>query len=296
MFELSNLNIGGLRAAEAVARLGSLNAASAALGVTPGAVSQQIIRLEAQLNKQLFERTPKGMVPTELGAEVAKHLTEGFAALSRGVSLARKSDQNVITVSVAPVFASKWLVRRLGRFSEKHPNIRVQIDASVGLIDPGTGEVDACIRVGKGDWQGVKAEEIKAQRVFPVCSPQIAKNLRQVEDLRNVPVIRERANGLFDWNAWLSPNGMSFDELTEGPVFSDAALCIDAAIAGQGIFLSLEALAVDALDLGQLVAPFPGRFPTGVSYWFVEQEIGRRPAAVVAFRSWLISEFSQDAI
>ncbi len=291
---LSNVNLNSLRAVEAVARLGTLSAAAAELGVTAGAVSQQILKAEAQLGRDLFERTPKGLVPTQIGAEVAGHLADGFAALARGVSLTNRRPDDAITVSVAPVFAGKWLVWRLGRFAEAHPEIRVRIDASTTLVDPRQGEIDACIRVGWGDWPGVNMEELFPQRVFPVCAPALAERLSDVSDLATVPVIRE-PNSMFGWDVWLAPNGMSEDELGEGPVFSDASLCLDAAVAGQGVFLAWETLAEDALAMGRLVAPFPGRFRTGISYWFVEPEAVRRPPQIDIFRAWLVDELCAAA-
>ncbi|MEM9972748.1 MAG: LysR substrate-binding domain-containing protein [Pseudomonadota bacterium] len=289
MQELSSVNLTALRAVETVARLGTLRAAADELGVTPGAVSQQIIKAEAQLDRLLFERKPKGLEPTELGRDVAAYLSDGFAMLARAVSLTRRSTENAITVSVAPVFAGKWLVWRLGRFTQAYPEIRVRIDASVDLVAPRPGEVDACIRVGWGNWPGVRAEQILEQRIFPVCAPGLAERLNHVSDLAHVPIIRE-PHSMFGWDVWLRPNGMSEDALGDGPVFSDASLCIDAAVAGQGVFLAWETLAQDALAMGRITAPFPGRFPTGTSYWFVEPDGPRRQPQVEAFRAWLVEE------
>ncbi|MCY4179158.1 MAG: LysR substrate-binding domain-containing protein [Litoreibacter sp.] len=290
MKNLSQVNLSALRAFEAVARLGSLAAAASELGVTPGAVSQQVIKAEAQLGQMLFERRPKGMVATDLGREVAAHLSDGFAALSRGVALTQLGSENAITISVAPVFAAKWLVRRLGRFAERRPDVQVRIDASGAHVTPEYGNVDACIRVGRGDWPGVTAEEILPQRVLPVCAPAVAETVTELSDLAGLPIIREQANGLFGWEVWLSPNGEPESLLGDGPVFSDASLCLDAAMAGQGVFLALEALAEDGLSMGQLKPALLGRFPAGVSYWFVEPKTGRRPAQVQAFRDWIFEE------
>lgn len=289
MRSLNNVNLGGLRAVEAVARHGSLRAAADEMGVTPGAVSQQVIKAEARLDCKLFTRHPKGLVPTDLGREVAFQLADGFASLARGVGLAARRSTNAITISVAPVFAGKWLVWRMGRFSDTHPDVRVRIDASVALVDPIPGEVDACIRVGWGNWRGVEAHELYPQHVFPVCSPMIAERLSDASDLTHVPIIRE-PHSMFGWDVWLGPNGMSEADLNDGPMFSDASLCLDAAIAGQGVFLAWETLAQDAITAGRLVAPFPGRFGTGISYWFVEALGQRRPAAVEVFRAWLVDE------
>ncbi len=288
---LNEVHLGGLRAVEVVARRGTLQDAGRELGVTPGAVSQKIIKAEAQLGCRLFERTPKGMVPTRTGQQVTDHLSEGFGSILQAVEIASKRTTDAITIAVPPIFAGKWLVWRLNRFSAKHPGIKIRIDASVDLVDPRTGEADACIRVGLGDWPGVLSEELFPQRIFPVCAPSLVEQLKTPEDLTRVPIIRD-TNTMFSWDVWLNPNDLSAEQLGDGPELSDAALCLDTAIAGQGVFLAWETLAQDALSMGQLLAPFPGRFRTGFSYWFVEPDGRRRPAAVEAFKDWLVGELS----
>lgn len=291
MRNLSRLHLNGLRAVEAVGRLGSLRAAADEIGVTPGAVSQQILKTEEQLGRALFERRPGGLRPTPLGREVLRHLGDGFAALSAAVAVAERRREDALTISVAPVFASKWLVWRLHRFNTLHPDIRIRIDARVALVDPNTSDVDACIRVGRGDWPGVTAEKLIDQRVFPVCSPALAERLRRPGDLAGVPVIRDRDSAIH-WETWLAPNGLDESILGDGPVFSDASLCLDAAIAGQGVFLAWETLAGDAMAFGRVVAPFAGRAPTGIAYWFITARSRPQGGAVRAFRGWLRDELA----
>ncbi len=291
MQNLNRIHLGGLRAVEAAGRLGSLRAAADELGVTIGAVSQQVQKIERQLGCVLFERLPRGIRPTPLGKEVLKRLTSGMTEFAAAVALAERRDEKILTVSAAPVFAGKWLVWRLQRFNERHPDIHVRIDANFALVDPNVTDVDVCIRVGRGDWPGVTAEKILDQRVFPVCSPVVAEQLRDPTDLRSVPIIRDEW-AMFDWDVWLQPNGLDASMLGDGPVFSDASLCLDAAIACQGVFLAWETLASHALYVGSLVTPFPGRYRNGIAYWFV---IGRdrsnRPP-IRAFRRWLEEELS----
>lgn len=291
MRNLNRFHLNGLRALEAAGRLGSLRAAAEELGVTIGAVSQQVLKAEEQFGRPVFERHPKGLRPTPFGEEVLRYLREGFAEISAGLALADRRREGVLTVSVAPVFASKWLVWRLQRFREQHPNLRIRIDADVALVDPNASDVDVCIRVGRGDWPNVRAERLLDQLVFPVCSPALAEKLRHPGDLAKVPIIRE-PTPMFGWDAWLGPNGLDEAILGDGPVFSDASLCLDAAIAGQGVFLGWETLACDAIAMGRLAAPFPDRYATGIAYWFVTARAGFATRAVGAFRDWLKAELS----
>lgn len=291
MHPLNRIPLPALRATEAVARLGSLAAAAEELGVTPGAVSQQVIRAEKILNLTLFDRRPSGMVPTAKGREVTALLSDGFARLTAAVQRAGRGD-DALTVSVAPVFAARWLIWRLPKFSAAHPGIRVRLDASLALVNPSAGEVDLCIRVGRGGWPGVKAERFFSQIVFPVCAPALAPVLRSPADLPKLPAIRE-PNPTFDWPDWLGPEGYPDVVPGDGPVFSDASLCLDAAISGAGVFLTFETLAADALAAGRIVEPFGGRHATRNAYWIVTPQTGAPGRAVRAFIRWLRAEVSE---
>lgn len=189
MKDLNSVHLNGLRAAEAVGRLGSLAAAAEELGVTAGAVSQQIAKTEAQLGRTLFERSPRGLVVSDSGRALLTRLSSAFRELAEAVAQARRRDESVLTVSVAPVFAARWLVYRLDRFAEHHPDIRLRIDATTTLADLETSDVDLGIRVGAGRWPGVRSELLLEQEVFPVCSPALAAGLREPADILKLPAV-----------------------------------------------------------------------------------------------------------
>lgn len=291
MNELARLSLNGLRAVEAAGRLGSLTAAAQELGVSLGAVSQQVLKAEAQLGQDVFIRSSKGLQPTAFGNQVLAHLSEGFRHLTAAAALGRNTLQNSLTVSVAPVLAAKWLVPRLSRFTARAPELKLRIEATVELADPDHSDIDLAIRIGKGGWPGLRAERLTDHWVFPVCSPVLAERLREPAGLARVPVIIDRY-APFGWEAWLRPEGLTDLALGEGPVYSDASLCLDAAIAGQGVFLAWPALAEDAIARGQLVAPFAGRHKTGYAYWLVTSAQRPKSAKIKAFEGWLRAEFS----
>lgn len=289
MKNLGHIHLGGLRAIEAVGRLGGLRAAADEIGVTVGAVSQQVQKTEQQLGRALFERRPKGLRLTPHGEAVMRHLTIGMSELSAAVTLAERREDRGLTVSVAPVFASKWLVWRLKKFNALHPDIRVRVDATNTMVDPNTSDVDICIRVGTGDWQGVTMSKLIDQHIFPVCSPSLAAQISEPRDLARFPIILDQGE-TFGWNIWLKPNGLDDTILGDGPTFSDGSLCLDAAIAGQGVFLAWETVACDALRFGRLVAPFPDRYRTDYAHWFVTGRHGPKSRSVRDFERWLRRE------
>lgn len=293
MKELNRIHLNGLRALEAVGRLGGLQPAAEELGVSPGAVSQHILRAEAQLGRPVFDRSGRGLAPTEFGRDFVARLTAGFHALDDAIASSRQHAESVLTLSVAPVFASKWLVPRLAAFSRLDPSILVRLDASVTLVDPDASDVDLAIRVGDGSWKGVRTEFLLPQELFPVCAPALAARLQHPADIFDVPIVRD-ANSTLSWNLWLDQFGLDESRLAEGYSFTDAALCLDAAIAGQGVMLAWPTLARDAIAGGLLVAPFAERASTGLGYYLVTSRTRREPAKVASFRRWIRTAIESD--
>ncbi|MEO4001373.1 LysR substrate-binding domain-containing protein [Mesorhizobium sp. CAU 1732] len=293
MKELNRVHLNGLRALETVGRLGSLQKAADELGVSVGAVSQHVLKAESQIGRPVFDRTGRNLVASEFGATFLARLTTGFRELDDAVGSSRRHSDGILTISVAPVFASKWLVPRLSAYSRLHPDILVRLDSSVGLVNPDTSDVDIAIRVGDGNWPDITRELLLPQEVFPVCAPELAERLASPRDLLGAPIIRD-ANSTLSWNLWLERFGMDESQLADGNTFTDAALCLDAAIAGQGVMLAWQTLAHYALSVGQLVAPFPERAITGLGYYLVTSATRRTPAKVNHFKSWIRSEITHD--
>jgi DNA-binding transcriptional LysR family regulator len=254
MKDLNSVHLNGLRAVEAAGRHGSLQAAAEELGVTIGAVSQQVIKTEKQLGRVLFERSPRGLVATPYGETLLPRLTAGFEVLDKAVATARKRDETFLTISVAPVFAARWLVSRLDRFAARHPDIRLRIDATTSLVNLEASDVDIGIRVGRGNWPGARVELLLEQQVFPVCSPAMAEKLREPEDIVSVPAVID-AHSMFTWETWLCEVGLAGSQMIVRHSFNDASLCLDAAIAGQGVMLAWQTLAGTSIADGRLVMP-----------------------------------------
>jgi DNA-binding transcriptional LysR family regulator len=297
MKNLNLVHLTGLRAIEAVGRLGSLQAAADELAVSPGAVSQQVAKAEAQLGHLMFERRPKGLVPTDIGRPVLARLGEGFAKMSEAVALAQRRDNNCLTISVAPVFAARWLVRRLESFARQFPDIVLRIDATTRLTDPATSDIDLGIRVGRGDWPDVVAEEILPQEVFPVVAPALAAGLKAPRDILALPAVID-SRAMFGWDVWLDAAGLPGETIHPRHVFNEASLCIDAVMAGQGVMLAWQTLTSDAICEGRLVAPFRIRARTGFGHYFVTARDVRETHKVKVFKAWLRGELalSMDAL
>lgn len=277
-----------LHAVLMVARHGALGPAAEALGVTPGAISQHIKRAETRTGRLLFERRPTGLVPTQALKAILPDLETGFDALRRiEARLAEPSRSNALTVTVGNVFASRWLVWRLGDFSARHPEVELRLMTTGTLVDLSRPDIDCAIRYGAGDWPGADAVPLGDRRVFPVCAPALAERLASPRDLARVPVIVDTST-MLSWQDWLAAAGVG-DLSCKGPTFSDPALAFDAAIAGQGVLLAVGAMADHALRHRQLVKPFDIAVSGHNGYWFVTASGREPPARVRKFRAWLFS-------
>lgn len=289
MRNLNSVHMNGLRALEAVGRLGSLQAAADELGVSVGAISQQVSKTEAQLGHAMFERTGKGLVATEIARPVLARLSEGVQKLSEAVTLAQRRDSNCLTISVAPVFASRWLVRRFDNFAREHPEIVLRIDATMQLIDPAISDVDLGIRVGDGHWSDVQSELLLEQQVYPVCAPELTRGLDRPADILTLPAVID-SRAMFTWDLWLKAAGLEGEQINQRHVFNDASLCLDAVIAGQGVMLAWQTLSADAIADGRLAAPFDLRARTGFGHYFITAKGVRESRKVQIFKSWLRRE------
>lgn len=293
MQNLNAIPLSALRAIEAIARTGTMAQAAEELGVTAGALSQRLSKAEAALGHALFIRAPSGLKPTKLCAEVTPRLTRAMGDLSSVVADMRSTQSTSLTVSVAPIFASRWLIWRIRRFHEEHPSVGIQLVPKADIVDLDHSEVDVGIRVGQDPALGIGAVKLLDQRVFPVCSPEVADRIKSPDDLKTIPVIREN-EALYGWTPWLASHGLTPQDLKVGPTYADASLCLDAAMTGQGMYMAWETLACDALERGQIAAPFGHRAMTGATYWFAARRHSAKSQSIKAFQSWLQGELARS--
>lgn len=291
MVDLNRFHLNGLRAIEVVARQGTLARAAEELGTSPGAVSQLVIKAEKQLGRQAFQRMPTGLRLTPFGSELVRHLETGFTALATGVATAIENQSQVLRVSTTLSFVEKWLLRRLPDFRASNPSIRLEIDSGLGLQDLGQSKVDVALRFGHGQWPGTKAEKLTAYYVFPVCSPAVARQLKTPQDLVKATIIHYE-NARERWEDWARVAGLT-EPLPEGLLFSEAALCVDAAIAGLGVALSWDLVSSDPLRDGRLVCPFKEQIVADYSLWFVTAKSRGNDPKVSAFKSWMKRQLAE---
>ena len=304
--------LNALRAFEAAARHLSFKLAARELHVTPGAVSHQVKLLEDHVGAPLFRRLTRALELTPVAAAMLPKVREGLEALAVAVQRARaREGMRPLTVVSPPNFAARWLVPRLARFTDAHPDIELHLVSRQSMVDtegvpaPVQEEANdaraespvAMVRFGSGHYPGARVDEVLSAVYVPVCSPRLLEGenaLRRPEDLRNHTLLHDdtvvEEGARPSWSDWLQSVGVTDIDATRGPHFSDAALAMDAAVEGMGVTLAIKSLLAAEIESRRLAVPFDIAAPTGYSYYLVTPESASGNAEVAAFRTWLLAE------
>jgi LysR family transcriptional regulator, glycine cleavage system transcriptional activator len=285
--------LNALKAFEAAARHVSFTRAAEELCVTQGAVSHQVKALEAELGIKLFNRDRQGLIITEAGRDYLAVVRDAFDRIAmESERLVQRQGSGMLTVSTSPDFAAKWLVHRLGRFVEVHPEIDLRISATMHHVDFAREDVDIAVRHGDGDWPGLHVTRLCAEHLFAVCSPALARGLARPSDILKLPLLH--LDDRTAWSAWFDAAGIAGVKAVHGPILNRASMLIDAAVDGQGVALARTALAAWDLTHKRLVRPFSIALSLAKSYWIVGPKATANLAKLVAFRDWLLAQARED--
>jgi LysR family transcriptional regulator, glycine cleavage system transcriptional activator len=280
--------LAALKAFEAAARLASFSRAAEEIHVTHGAVSHQVKALEELAGVPLFARNGRRVALTADGKVLADRVRAALRDIGDAMeSLAPRERNNRLTVSMLPSFAARWLMPRLGRFMEKHPDIAVNVHASLALVDFARDGADIAVRFGRGGWPNVEAEKFMDDERFPVASPRLNRGKLPT---RPAELAKFRLLSTDDepWMPWFKAAGVKLPE-PEGPMFNDAAMMVQAAVDGRGIAFARRSISEGDLAAGNLIRLFDIAVKAGESYYLVWPK-GKPSAKVLAFRDWMFAE------
>lgn len=312
--------LNALKAFEAAARHLSVKKAAAELSVTPAAVSHQVKALEDYLGVRLFVRRNRALELTDAARACLPKLREGFESVALAVEQLRAyKGGGMLTVSAAPSFAARWLMPRLHRFLESHPEVDARVSARlrqatqggrrVGAAERATIEAwladsDVAILYGRGDYPGYRVDKLFGLSITPICSPRLLTDpdhpLLQPSDLKHQLLLHDETGDLYDgvpfWEVWLKAAGVEDVDTGRGPHFSHAVLAFEAAAEGHGVVATMPVLAESDLHAARLVTPFALRAPLPSSYYLVCSESAVSRPSVAAFREWLLGEAAREAV
>lgn len=283
--------LNAIRAFEAAARHGSFVKAAAELGVTAGAVSQQVRTLETRLGRRLFRRQVRGVALTEAGRSYRAGVSDALDRLAAATdALIGRKERPSLRLTVLPAFAQKWLLPRLPRFHERHPRIDVDVSAEPEVVDFAAADFEIGIRYTDGNHPDLRVDLLFEDGLVPVCGPALLEGprmLRKPADLAQHVLLHDR-EWKGDWPRWLAAAGVTGIETAYGPTFTLYSMAVEAAVSGLGVLVGHTALIGEELASGQLVAPFDLLVPAPHAHYLVSPKWVERRPAVRAFRAWIL--------
>lgn len=279
--------LGGIRFFEAAARHQSFMRAADELHLTHGAVSRQIRQLEEALGVALFERRNRAVFLTEAGRILHAAATQSLEVLATAAERIRAQGQpKALVLSCEPTIAMRWLIPRLPRFTEAHPDVTLHLMAAGGPVDFARSGVDLALR--RNDFHfgaHLHAHEVAEEWVGVVCRAGIGTARAPALSSLNRLHTRSRPDA---WQRWAQAAG-STQRFGADAWYEHFYLTIQAAAAGLGCAIASRLMVADEMADGRIVAP-RGFVRDGSSYHLLSAVAFERDERRRAVRDWLCHE------
>jgi len=230
------------------------------------------------------------MLLTDEGRRLLERVQTAISEITEGVEAIRPNNTDcILTISTTPCLAAYWLLPRLADFNEQHPDIQVNVRATLSLTDFGRDGVDMAVRFGPGTWPGLISIKLRDEELVPVCSPALrgGRLPRVPRDLLTMPLLHDERQ---PWSIWFEAVGLDYRDTGQGPRYSDANLLLSAAIGGLGVALVRASLVEAELASGRLVRLFSRSVRTRYSSFIVYPPRSKSFGKVQVFQQWLLEQ------
>lgn len=293
-------SLSGLRAFEAAARRGSFKEAARELNVTPGAISQQIKGLEADLGVALFERQTRSVRLTREGQGLQPTLSDAFLQIRQAVDRVRPAERTEkLRLNSSGPIIGKWLLPRLHKFTARVPAVQVHIETEQTVNRMEADGPDIVIRCCATPPDDLYHEQLHRELLIPVASPTLLdqRHISTAQDIGKVPLLYDTSlanSGLQPgWRCWSQAVGLA-DQSQRHDIISfeqhAADQVVDAAAAGSGLALGRSLLVYSALTDGRLACPFGPVIESGLSYYVCCRPGREAEPTIAAFLVWAREE------
>ncbi|APG47722.1 LysR substrate-binding domain-containing protein [Phaeobacter porticola] len=245
-----------MRAFEAAARLQSFVAAADELGVSAGAVSQQVKALEGWVGTPLFRRNPQGVVLTAAGRALLPSFIAAFDAMGAATQILHSlRPSRTLHIATLPCIAQLWLPSRLRRLRGLMPDLKISVTALETPPNLARELFDFALFFAPHDCSDAECINLGSDTIYPVCAPCLAEQLNTPRDLNDVALLQDQSWAL-DWSNWATAAGVALDDAQGGPRYSLYSLAMQEAEAGAGVLMGHHSLVADALAAHRLVRPY----------------------------------------
>lgn len=279
-----------VRAFEAAARHLSVRRAAEELAVTPGAVSRHVRALEEQLGKPLFLRRSTGLVLTTAGEALAQAAREGLDRIADAASGLKLRRLRRLSVGVYGFFASRVLLPLWPELRTVHRDLEVDLHTSLNPLDLLPGRYDAVIAVSDAAPRaGLVTLPLVPIATVPVCAPRWLR--KGPVDFAAVPLLHARPRPE-DWRRWLDHAGLSQVPVQGGSSFESIGLALEAAAAGLGFAIAIEAMLPPDLARRRIVVAHETVRPTRRHFVLQYEARLADDPALAAFSDFLVKRLT----
>lgn len=291
--------LNALRAFEAAVRTGSHADAALLLGVTPGAVGQQIATLEHWLGHALFTKEGRRMVATPMARVFAAEVGLSLDRLALAAdAYGRPGVRRILRVSAPTTLAMRWLIPRLPRYHAAHPDVEVVVTTVSSLVEDLRGGVDVAIR------RGVARQDLWPQHhVVPllddvdtvIMSPDLfsRRPIRVPADVDGHAWLASETR-VGDWDNWLAAAGLQHLAGRPRQTFDHFFVTRQAVVDGLGIGIGpLPLLEID-IARGNLMMPLPELRVPRTGYIALHPRQADPARLLSGFVDWLAGEASRS--
>jgi len=296
------LSLDLLRGFRAAARHLSFTRAARELFISQPAISREVKTLEEQLGKPLFRRVKGALELTEAGQDLYRATDEALGIVD-AAALRVAGSLRALSVTTTVALASTWLVPRLPRFAQRHPEIDMRFVASNDMLDLAHEHLDVAIRFVLAGTITQSSDKLFDYQQFPVCAPALTRDrqrpLRVPADLANHVLLDLETvvygRPWYDWQMWFDAMKLRRVRSAGWLRFSHYDQVIAAAIEGSGVAVGKRPHLTQHLRDGVLVAPLGDQAVKTLGGFYIEVARSAQPEVVAPFVDWLHAEAERDA-
>jgi DNA-binding transcriptional LysR family regulator len=282
------------------AELGSFSAAARRLSLTPGGVSKNVAKLEADLGVRLFHRSTRSLTLTEAGEQFLAQVSGGLDAIQSAIastSTVAGQPAGILKVGMAMAFGRDHILPLLGEFLESYPAIKPDWrfdNRQVDLIGEG---FDAAIGGGIDIAPGVVVRELAKVHLILVASPDYLlrkatpKTPADLQQLDALIRYSQTTNRTTPWHLKTVAGEQVTVELSPRATLNDPEMLCNAAIAGLGVAHVPMPHALRHLQSGALVRVLPEWYTEAgvISLYFAAKKL--MPAKTRVFVDFIVDKF-----
>ena len=168
------LDQGGLREFVAVVEQGGFTAAAATLDVSTSFVSRQVKRLEDRLDTRLLHRTTRTVRLTETGRvyyERSREILDQLETLESDMADLQEHPKGLVRITAPGLYAERYVAPALAEFTAIYPDVSVELDTRMGLVDIVAEGYDLAIRMSALADSSMIARKVTGRRIVVCASP-----------------------------------------------------------------------------------------------------------------------------